>query len=463
MVTLHPGLEMRNGVRFRWCLLGVALLASSRVQGQTGSAPVSVRGVAFDGLRGHPLPNALITMAGSRRNTTTDERGRFEFDSVSPGVHAFSMQHAALDSIGFNGLTTRTMVTDGHTEIRISVPSFASLWRVACGNRAPPSDSGFVYGSIRGADGERPVPNATVDVSWAAVVMSSTNKVIERRWHTTTISDSTGSYSVCGVAANEWLEVRATADSTASGWVTMPPSTARVQRRDLLVGPSGVADTLRRGTITGLITDSFGLPYSEARVHVEGAAEVRSGSDGRFTLSNVPTGTRMVDVSTIGIVPVTAIVDVAVKDTETVALQFGPPVALKGVRTVAARSGHVLAAEFDSRRRVGAGFTMDSIKIAAFPRFYDALKMGPSTQVEYYKGFLRITLPSDRGGTCEPDIRIDGEIAGFGHLIDLQPDEVAGFEVYARPLFIPPLYITGPNMPTCGMILVWTKYGFRNR
>jgi hypothetical protein len=40
---------------------------------------------------------------------------------------------------------------------------------------------------------------------------------------------------------------------------------------------------------------------------------------------------------------------------------------------------------------------------------------------------------------------------------------VAGFEVYPRPLFIPPLYLTGPNIPTCGMILVWTKYAFRNR
>jgi hypothetical protein len=89
--------------------------------------------------------------------------------------------------------------------------------------------------------------------------------------------------------------------------------------------------------------------------------------------------------------------------------------------------------------------------------------MSPSTNVQYDRGVLKITMPYTRGGTCQPEVRIDGQIAGFGHLIDLLPEEVAAFEVYPRPLFVPSLYVTGPNVPTCGSILVWTKYAFRNR
>src|SRR5215813_1621468 len=86
-------------------LLGLAQLASAQ------AAPVSVRGVAFDNLRGKPLREARITLVGGNQVTTTDDRGRFHFDSVSPGPHTFSMQHAALDSLGFNGFSTRATIT----------------------------------------------------------------------------------------------------------------------------------------------------------------------------------------------------------------------------------------------------------------------------------------------------------------------------------------------------------------
>ncbi|MEO7083540.1 MAG: carboxypeptidase-like regulatory domain-containing protein [Gemmatimonadaceae bacterium] len=450
-------------LRLSCVALTSALVAFSWAGAQANATRVSVRGIAYDALHDQPLRNALITLGGDPRNTTTDSRGRFQFDSVAPGVHTFAMHHAVIDALGFTGLSTRAVVTDGHDEIRIAVPSFAFLWRAACGDRAVPSDSGLVYGTIRDATGMHPARGATVDVSWAAVIMTSTRKIIERRWHTTAISDSTGSYSVCGVAPDEMLEVRATIGSSESSWIALPRNASRVQRRDLIVGPATTTDSVRRGTVMGRITDSFGLGFQEARVRVDGVPEIRSDSDGRFTLANVPAGTRNVEVSMVGMVPVIATVDVITKDTAVVALQFGPALMLDGVKVVAARSGHVLAAEFDSRRRTAAGFTMDSIQIAQFPKLYDALKMAPSTNAQYLGGVLHITMPRIRGGTCEPAVRIDGQIAGLGHLLDLQPEEVAAFEVYARPLFVPSLYLTGENVPACGMILVWTKYAFRNR
>jgi hypothetical protein len=113
------------------------------------SAPtVRVQGVVYDSLRSRPLAGAIVTLSGDSRITRSDSRGRFVFDSVPPGARTFAAQHAALDSVGFSGISARVTVTDGAKPIVIAAPSFASLWRTACGPTRPPKDSGFVYGTV---------------------------------------------------------------------------------------------------------------------------------------------------------------------------------------------------------------------------------------------------------------------------------------------------------------------------
>lgn len=114
---------------------------------------VPVRGIAFDSLNSAPLGNAFITMNGGGRNrsATADSSGRFTFDDVAPGVYVVSMQHASIDSLGFPGVSTRAIVTDGKQEILIALPSFASMWRSACGGTRAPADSGFLVGVVRHA------------------------------------------------------------------------------------------------------------------------------------------------------------------------------------------------------------------------------------------------------------------------------------------------------------------------
>ncbi len=453
----------------RWMpnLLIAGMLAAwcpARAQRAGVPVPVSVRGVAFDGLRNQPLRNAIITLSGDGRNATTDSRGRFQFDSVTPGVHTFSAHHAMLDSLGFAGLTTRTTITDGQAEVRIAVPTFAALWHAACGAGGPPADSGFVYGTERDARTHRPVANADVEASWTQMVMVGRQHVMQRRWQTETHSDSTGSYSVCGVIAGEWLQVHAAIDSSQSGWINLPPNDLRVQRRDLMIGASAVTDTARTGMIVGVVTDPLGGLFADARIRVDGAPEVRSDANGHFVIRRAAAGTREVEVLAAGIVPTLTVVDVVERDTTSVVLRIGNPVVLEGMRTVAARSGHVLAAEFAERRRSGAGYSMDSLAVGNFRTVYDALASIPSTSVLYASGLLGIRMPSPRGGSCVPVIRIDGLEAGTGHLIDLRPDEVAGMEVYLRPLTIPAQFVPPyTDAPECGMILVWTKYGFKVR
>lgn len=451
-------------------LFGVmaGLLATAQsADAQRAATPVTVRGLAFDSLRRAPLRDAFVTMLGRTQNTTTDSRGRFHFDSVEPGSYTIAIQHATLDSLGLAGLSTRARVTDGRDEVVVAVPSFATLWRRACGSIPPRGDTGFVYGTIRDAESGHPIANATVDVTWTQMMLHSKRDVVQRRWHTATRSDSTGSYAVCGVAVTEWLRIRAEVDSgangRASGWIDLSPAEVRVQRRDLLVGHTSASDSTRGGKIVGIVTDAAGDPFADARIVMDGLPEMRSGADGSFTIRNAPPGTHQIEVMSVGIAPVVTIVDVRARDTTAVAIQFGMPIVLEGVKVVGARVGNVLAAEFVMRRKSGAGYAMDSTQIGHFRTVFEAIQTTPSTTVRFDRNVMAISMPSVRGGICAPQVRIDGLQAEFGHIIDLQPSEVAAIEVFARPTMVPTQFVTGTSPPTCGMILVWTKYGFRVR
>jgi hypothetical protein len=427
---------------------------------QRGAVPL--RGVVFDSLSGQPLRNAFVSLGG-RSQTTTDSRGRFRFDSVTPGTYTVTAQHAVLDSIGLSGLIARTTVSDGVGDVHLGVPSFETLWRLSCRSSAP-RDSGIVFGTVRNAIGGQPVANAMIELTWSDVLLDRRRKVIQRQWRIETRSNEQGGYAVCGVASQLGLRVRAAGDAGASGFIDMSPlSNVRVQRRDLVVGPVDGADTLHRGTIVGVVTDLQGHPIDGARILSDGMAEVRSDGDGRFILMGARVGTRQLEVLAIGAAPVRASADVSPRDTAMVVIQLRPVPALAPVRTTAARGVRIFAAEFNERRRMGMGYMRDSTELVRYDLFLNALRDIPSLNVQYRGVNLNLTVPNGKGGSCAPDILIDGAVAAPGHLIDLMPREVGAMEVYTRSAHIPARFAAPGIRPQCGMILVWTKYGFKNR
>jgi hypothetical protein len=436
---------------------------SARAQRGPSQPAVTVRGLAYDSLRRTPLRDAFISILGRSRNTTTDSRGRFHFDSVEPGSYTFAIQHAIIDSIGFPGLTARAKVSDGRDEVVVAVPSYETLWRRACGGK-PPRDSGFVYGSIRDAETRAVVPHANIYVSWLDLLIDKRKRnVTQRDWQGRTRSDSTGTYTLCGVPMDVVLRVQATHDSAASGVVDLQPRELRVERLDLLIGPVLSTDSTRVGTIVGMISDVSGAPFADARVGVEGVRETRTGQDGRFTLPSIPAGSRQLSVMYVGMEPMQSVVHVVAHDTAVVALTFGKVTLLEMMRTTAANGARIFAAEFEQRRKAGFGYTRDSLTIIKYPDFVNVLREVPGLNTRYGAGILSITVPNGEGGFCAPDVKIDGAPAAFGHLIDLFPKEVAALEVYPRAGTVPTRFAPSGIKPLCGMILVWTKYGFANR
>lgn len=419
-----------------------------------------VRGIVFDSLRGKPLGNASVSIAGGHFTTNTGPSGRFEFDSVPTGTLIITARHALLDSIGLPGLSTKATVTeDGDDDINLAVPSFATMWRVACGDRRPPRDSGIVYGTIRDAESSRPIANASVEVSWSDFVLQQ-QKIRQRRWHIDTKSNSAGGYAICGVPADISSQLHTKAESAESGVLDLPIGATRVQRRDLLIAAT---DSNARGRLRGTVIDHLGAIVTDAVIRVDSSSEGRTDSSGTFELTRVPAGTREVKVLAIGAEPMTIVADILPRETTTLSVQLRPVYTLNTVTTTGTRGARVFAAEFEVRRKSGFGYMQDSTDIARYPQFINALRSFPSLNVQQRPTTLVITVPNGKGGDCQPDVLIDGARGTFNHLLDLMSNEIGGVEVYTHASHIPSRFVPAGIQPQCGMILVWTKYGFRNR
>ena len=444
------------------CVALVSLLALLSAGGRVGAQPASavVSGVAFDSVTRTPLAGAVITIVGTARSTGADVRGRFQFDSVPPGTHTIAAQHAALDSLGFSGVSARVTVTDGRAEVRLGSPSFATLWRTVCGNTRPPKDSGFVYGTVRDAMTAAPTPNATVDITWLNLEVTKAKRVTEARWRGRSVTNEGGDFAICGIPVDIGLRILATTDSAASGLIDLPPRGARVQRRDLLIGvATDDSAASPRGTIVGVVTDSSGGAVADARVIADGVPELRSDSAGRFTVRGVPVGSRQVEVLAIGRSPVVTVVDVMPGDTASVLATMRRVTTLDVVKVTASPAVRRLVRDFDERRRNGFGYVRDSTAVGAHGTLFSALYSFPSVEPKRTGSGTNfvILLPGMMGGKCLANLIIDGRRSDYDDLQFLRPADVAALEVYPRRMSAPMQFIRNDD---CGVVVIWTKWAF---
>ncbi len=454
--------------------LGALYFASPTIAG--AQHPTPVVGIAFDSLGRVPLAGAFVTLAGAgrpTRSTTSDERGLFRFDSVAPGTYTIAMQHAVFDSIGISGASARVAIGDGRDTLRLSTPSFARIWSVACGAAPAPGsrDSGIVFGTLRSAETRRPVPNATVNVHWVDIALDKAAGVAQRPWEVDIRSDSAGDYSACDIPASTILRIGAATDTAhgnlASGVVDVVPNGRRVERLDLLLGARTRDSTSRAsGFVEGMVTSDVDQPVADALVRIEGAPTTRTDSTGGFLLRNVPPGTQEVTVQSIGAAEVATLVDITPNDTARVAMRLRKVTTLAPVKVKATASQRFVVEGFEERKSKGVGYFEDSTEISKHGSLTSVFGAMPSVTVGQNRsthGAVIFLPATNLNGTCRANIWIDGKRADAGRadqeqLNELGPDDIAAIEVYPRMLDTPAEYIIRNG--NCGAVVVWTKRAF---
>jgi hypothetical protein len=455
------------------------LIALSTTHAQT--TLVTVHGIAFDSLHSTPLSGAFVAIAGTGRSTISDSLGQFVFDSVAPGDYRFVMQHDVLESIGMSGAITRAIVSDGRDTIRVAVPSFTTLWRAACPSAVPPVDSGLIFGRVRAAAGMTLPTNTRVTAQWTDVGFDRTTGVTQHGWRAEAPIDSVGNYALCGVVIATGVWLSAAADSSITGSIYLIPlDESRLARQDLLLGPA-FSDSLSRGTIQGVVIGDGDKPVRDALVVMDGVPDVRTNNRGEFIVRGVPPGTQQIEVRAIGSYPVQRLVDVSPGHTVDVSISMAKFTLLDSMRSVAKSPMQRRLAEFEQRRRQGAGHFVDSTKISKFGMLTGVIAEMPSVIVvsnDGGVGTLQIRFPAGAGkepgtggvgntpigGTkCLANVFIDGVAVDQQDLLDYRPQDIAAIEVYVRAIEIPSTLLSSIAFTAsmghgrCGVIVVWTK------
>ena len=244
------------------------------------------------------------------------------------------------------------------------------------------------------------------------------------------------------------------------------------------IGGQSARDTVqpraRVGTIDGLVTDSMLAPLVAAQVTVLSSnVRVGTGPNGRFRITDVPSGEYVIIVRRAGFRPASTIVQVPAGDTlrlnytlERTETSLAPAMIVE-VRT------SVRMLEFEARRRAGLGEFMGTDEIERrntvyatdLMRRFASLNVSPSYgsggggMAEYY------ALSKREGGSvtlsaCPYTVIIDEMAMPTPFNLELLPSPkwIAGIEVYHGAATTPPRY-AGLNRG-CGVILIWTKDGY---
>lgn len=352
---------------------------------------------------------------------------------------------------------TRAIDLSGARDSTLSDTAFARIWTASC-DRAVPKDSGLVYGIIRDARTMEPVGGASIDIVWTQLVIDDKKIVRERRVRLDTKANAAGVFGMCGIPTQQFVRLGAGHAGRVSALIDLPPGERRVMRRDLLLGAE--SDSVERGVIFGTVRDVSGAPLGNARVIVDDTVEVHATADGRFRINNVATGTRQIEVLSIGMVPVIAAVDVFPNDSTPVALSVRRVTALDAVRITASRRARAIIDGIEARKRLGSGYLIEAGDLYAHSDLATVFQEFPNAEVDRQHGEITVWTPTGKGTMCMPNVWIDGNRSAQAIFSSLRMSEIVAVEFYPRPESVPVQFLNSSMARACGAILVWTTWVF---
>lgn len=440
-----------------------------------------VSGIVHDSLADAPLGGAFIVAMPTGVSTTADSLGRFLIASDGR-VQQLTVYHSVLDELGLGALSaTRPAGAAEWKRFRIATPSLPTIWPKLCQTQSPSRLRGVIIaGTARLSDNSTRLAGAKVIAQWAT---PATEPRAGALTSLETLTDSTGSFVICGVADFVEPSLVALASEAQSGVVTLPSDSRPLRRVDLVMAPTGAAPTIVRGRVV----NEWNAPLPDIRVSIDGReGEIITGPDGAFRLVDVPLGSRMLSVRALGFPPVMQVVHVVQGDMPLVQVSITRTYTLGRIKLSPTDTVRRERAEFERRKRTGIGFFIDSITLARAPDLRTALKAAPGISITepptraavQQSVATRSTLPDGaptssrvefevRGrGACRLSVFLDGELDPANTPLFTSKSSFAAIEVYTQADDIPDGIIVANTRRTnvfgrCGAVFFWTRYGLR--
>ena len=430
--------------------------ASAQVRpAPTVARPDTVRGVAYDSLSGRPLAGAFLTAEPGGETTVADSAGTFVLVSARP-VRRLVAFHDHADQLGFGELAAvRPDSAAPWARAMVAIPGIATVWNRLCAPARRPGGlmGGIVFGTVTAADRRTRVGGIGLVLQWES--MRSLVDSVPRLEQLATRTDSLGSFVFCGVQDFGPAAVVASSSAWRSDNVLVPADPSSLRRVDLIVGPvSGPGAT---ATVQGRVVDETGAYLPAATVSIGGfPTEILSGPNGRFTLPNVPTGSRMIAARRLGYRSADQRLDLTQDGARDLVLVLEKTATLDRVVTRAERPRSRDAVELDERKLANKGRFLDSTHFRQYNQLRQALDVAPGLRTQVGRAPGDFVL---RGrGDCLATLWVNGvrEPNTFDSMLArMAVGDIAAFEVYPSEAMAPSRFLTPGNQ--CAVVLVWTK------
>ncbi|HUQ18086.1 MAG TPA: carboxypeptidase-like regulatory domain-containing protein [Gemmatimonadaceae bacterium] len=430
-----------------------------------------VEGVAIDSLHQDFLRGAVLTVEGAASRAVTDSLGRYRLDSVPPGVRRIEVIHPLLDTVGVTLVTAPLQLAAGQRlRLVVSTPSIETILAMKCTTGERSIGPVVLIGTVAYAETETPAAKAKVSLAWVEHEVTRKSVAAIAREKSADVG-ADGRFRICGLPADVSGSLIAAlgADSTSAVDVHVQGALGVVG----LVLPEpreSPAATNARATLTGRVLDIGGRGLARARVAVDAdTSYALTGSDGRFTIHNLHTGTRLVSVRRLGFEPTQLPVDLHATKPSDVTIRMGEFVPqLDPVTIRAARETRALQqVGFVRRKQIASGFFMTPEEIEKRNAFdvTDLLRAAPMLRMS---SSARGTVVAGRtprvnvgaGNTTSfsnscVSYFVDGVHWNGSDVNDfVTATDIAAIEVYAK-TFTPAKFRTG--FDDCETVVIWTK------
>jgi hypothetical protein len=445
-----------------------------------------VAGSVIDSIHGGiPLAGATVKLSDSNLQAKTDANGRFQIDSIPPGMHGLSLIHPLLDTLGIAINTRQVQFEAGKMlAVELAVPSAPGIIERSCAPAWRARGPSALVGKVLDADTDTPLVGAKVSLTWQELDLTSLRKVPRVR---TQPVGQDGTYRICGLPGGidgnvqaefngrKTAEVRVVMDETnplgfqslrIGTTVVVDASPADTGRPVLGAAKTDTAPRRLRGParLTGKVINAAGAPVANARVDVTGTgAAALSREDGTFGFTDLPSGTQALVVRQLGFEPVEVAVELSGRAPRQVTVTMSKPArVLDPVMVVAQASKDGLdQVGWNRRKKNGFGYFMGPEDIAQrqATRMTDLFRTVPSLRVVPSGMDYVVESARDVQGGCVTYV-VDGSPyqSLFAGDIDrlMPPNDVAAIEVYSGSST--PAEFQQPGQSSCTTVVMWSRF-----
>ena len=477
---------MTPAIRIIGSVFAALLCVATRAAAQTTAAPLATRavisGVVYDSVAKAPLAGAEVQLVAADNpallgpTATSDASGHFSLSNVQDGRYKLGFFHAMLDSIGIDP-PPRDVTVAGPRPVHmdLAIPAPARIRAAVCGKTPATGQGALVLGIVRDATTGAPVAAVTVTGQWAEIAIDKGGIFRRMPTRTATTGDN-GWFALCNVPSGGtmWLRANRAADSTDEIQVDVPAEgflrhglyigeTRRVVTAPPVQSAQGVVARPQvtrygSGRVTGTVIASAGSkPLGGAQVGIVGGPHVTANEKGEFTIADAPTGTRMLEVRSLGYYPDRRRVDVVAGAPPVHVVLSTFKAVLDTVKIRARRLADRHDSGFEERRRSGAGKYLTPEDIERRGAIFTSGIFRSISGLRVVGDSIQMRGIFQNAEWCTPEFYIDGRyMYTGGEELDgaMLPKDIAAIEVYTETT-VPPQFSQG--MGGCGAIVIWTK------